>query len=115
MKSLIQAVVITAALVVPIASFAQPKSPKSRAEVRAELIELEQAGYNPGAANDATYPAEIQAATARLAQKPAALAAAKPPFADANDTGGVRVGASESGAGRSDASNNGTKAIYFGN
>ncbi|APA87496.1 DUF4148 domain-containing protein [Paraburkholderia sprentiae WSM5005] len=65
MKTLISAVAIAVALVVPVASFAQASQPVTRAQVRAELVQLEKAGYNP-TADDATYPANIQAAQARV-------------------------------------------------
>ena len=66
MKSLIQAVVVAAALVAPVASFAQQSNaPVTRAQVRAELVQLEQAGYHPGV-SDPFYPANIQAAEARF-------------------------------------------------
>ncbi|HEX7910590.1 MAG TPA: hypothetical protein VF534_21205 [Paraburkholderia sp.] len=51
MKSLIQAVAFVVVLAAPVASFAQ----------------IEQAGYNPAASSDSTYPADIQAAEARVA------------------------------------------------
>ena len=114
MKLLIQAVIISAALVAPFASFAQSSAPKTRAQVRAEMIELEQAGYNPAAANDATYPGQIQAAEARVAWKQASVTAAQTQVADANDTGGTVAGTSESGNIRPKPSNDGTKPIYFG-
>ena len=44
MKSLIQAVVVAAALAAPVAVFAQSNAPLTRAQVRAELIRLEKAG-----------------------------------------------------------------------
>ncbi|MDI7047882.1 DUF4148 domain-containing protein [Escherichia coli] len=67
MKSL-QAVVIAAVLATPIASFAQPSNARAtRAEVRAQLVQLEKAGYNPAKRDNATYPADIQAAEARVA------------------------------------------------
>ncbi|BAN23244.1 putative uncharacterized protein [Caballeronia insecticola] len=50
----------------PLAAFAQSSLPASRAEVRAELVQLEKAGYSP-AAEDASYPANLQAAEARVA------------------------------------------------
>ncbi|NPT40533.1 DUF4148 domain-containing protein [Paraburkholderia sp. 1N] len=114
MKTLIQAVAITVALVAPLASFAQSNAPKTRAEVRAELIQLEKAGYNPGASNDATYPAEIQAAEARVAEQNEATAAAKARVVDTSGFGGTVVGSSVSGAHRSTPSNDGMKPIYFG-
>lgn len=56
-----------AALASPLAAFAQTNSPLTRAEVRADLVRVEQAGYNPSAGEDANYPADIQAAEAKIA------------------------------------------------
>jgi hypothetical protein len=66
MKSLIQAVVVAAALAAPVAVFAQDNAPVTRAQVRAELVQLEQTGWRPGGA-DPQYPADIQAAEAKVA------------------------------------------------
>ncbi|HEX3636568.1 MAG TPA: DUF4148 domain-containing protein [Paraburkholderia sp.] len=66
MKSLIQAIVIAAVLAAPVASFAQSNQPVTRAQVRAELIQLEQAGYRPGL-SDPYYPTDLHAAQARVA------------------------------------------------
>ena len=72
-RTLIQAAAVAAFAIAPALSFAQnvdtQQAPKTRAEVRAELIQLEQAGYNPAEMNDANYPADIQAAEARVAQQ----------------------------------------------
>jgi hypothetical protein len=87
MKSLIQAVVVAAALAAPVAVFAQSSQPVTRAQVRAELIQLEKAGYDPSARNDATYPAEIQAAEAKVAAQNGAT----------SGYGGEVKGSSESG------------------
>jgi Domain of unknown function (DUF4148) len=88
MKSLIQAVAAAAVLAMPAVSFAQSNAPLTRAEVRAELVQLEKAGYHPAAGENTTYPAGIQAAEARVAAQ--------------NDTasghGGVASGSSASGA-----------------
>jgi hypothetical protein len=67
MKSLIQAVAVAAALIVPVASFAQSNAPLTRAEVRAQLTQLEQAGFKPSAGDATAYPANIQAAEAKVA------------------------------------------------
>lgn len=67
MKSLIEAVVIAALITAPLAAFAQSNQPVTRAQVRAELVQLEKAGYNPATSNDYDYPANIQAAEARVA------------------------------------------------
>lgn len=67
MKSLIEAAVIAALITAPLAAFAQSNQPVTRAQVRAELVQLEKAGYNPATSNDYDYPANIQAAEARVA------------------------------------------------
>jgi hypothetical protein len=67
MKSLIEAVAIAALITAPLAAFAQSNQPVTRAQGRAELVQLEKAGYNPAIANDDDYPANIQAAEARVA------------------------------------------------
>ncbi|WP_176055717.1 DUF4148 domain-containing protein, partial [Paraburkholderia caribensis] len=67
MKSLVYAAVVASVLAAPVASFAQSNQPVTRAEVRAQLVQLEQAGYNP-VASDAQYPRDIQAAEARVQQ-----------------------------------------------
>ncbi|QGZ63515.1 DUF4148 domain-containing protein [Paraburkholderia acidisoli] len=68
MKSLIKAVAIAAVLAVPAVSFAQAQGtngPVTRAQVRAELAQLEAAGYRPYQ-NDQYYPEDIQRAEARV-------------------------------------------------
>jgi opacity protein-like surface antigen len=67
MKSLIKAVAVAAVLAIPALSFAQSNQPVTRAQVRAELIQLEKAGYNPAESDQTTYPVELQAAEARVA------------------------------------------------
>ncbi|WCM23805.1 DUF4148 domain-containing protein [Paraburkholderia bryophila] len=105
MKSLIQAVVIAAALVAPVASFAQSNQPVTRAQVRSELIQLEQAGYQPGRA-DPYYPVDIQAAQARVAEQNGTAQAAQSGY------GGVVSGSSQGG--HPVALDNGPKSTYFG-
>ena len=89
MKSLFFAVAAASALAVPLAAFAQSDAPApiTRAQVRSELQQLEQAGYNPATGEDVNYPQDIQAAAARVAAR--------------NGTtgyGGVQSGLSASGA-----------------
>ncbi|MBP0592062.1 DUF4148 domain-containing protein [Paraburkholderia sp. LEh10] len=67
MKSLIKAVIAAAVLVAPVVSFAQSNAPLTRAQVRAELVQLEKAGYRPGDGDQTQYPEQIQAAEARVA------------------------------------------------
>lgn len=74
MKALIRTVLISCALAAPALSFAQSvQAPITRAEVRTDLIRLEQAGYKPGT-DSATYPEGIQAAEARVQAEDAAAA-----------------------------------------
>jgi hypothetical protein len=84
MKSLIQAVVIAATLVSPVAVFAQSNQPLTRAQVREQLVQIEKAGYNPATSNPNEYPANVQAAEARVAAQNAAV-------------GGVVSGSSQQG------------------
>ena len=94
MKSLIGTIALSLALVTPVASFAKPNQPLTRAQVRAELVQLEKAGYNPGANDDATYPVEIQAAEARVAAQNSETQASA---AQAGGYGSSTNGSSESG------------------
>ncbi|BCZ81876.1 membrane protein [Paraburkholderia terrae] len=103
MKSLIQAVVVAAALAAPVAVFAQSNQPVTRAQVRAELVQLENAGYKPGLASP-HYPADIEAAQARVAQQNGA------------EVGGAIGGSSVSGARayKTEAEVKGPRSVYFG-
>jgi hypothetical protein len=61
-------IIIAATLGAPIVSFAQaPQTPMTRAQVRTDLRRVERAGYSPARRDDASYPADIQAAEARIA------------------------------------------------
>ena len=86
MKSLIQVVVVAAALAAPVAVFAQSNAPVTRAQVRAELVQLEKAGFNPASGEDPNYPADIQAAEAKVAAQN-----------DATGVGGVANGSQDTG------------------
>jgi hypothetical protein len=65
-KMIVGLALVAATLSAPLLSFAQSNAPLTRAEVHADLIRVEQAGYTPGA-NDINYPADIQAAEAKIA------------------------------------------------
>ena len=71
MKKLVSSAVVVAALAVPAISFAQSEQPLTRAQVRAELVELEQAGYNP-AYRGVDYPQDLMAAQRRVDELKAA-------------------------------------------
>jgi type II secretory pathway pseudopilin PulG len=92
MKSLINAVAIAAVLAVPAVSFAQSSQPLTRAEVRAQLVQLEQAGYRPANGRDPYYPSDIQAAEARVAAQNGASM-------EKTSYGAPSSGSSESGSG----------------
>ncbi|KVH41647.1 DUF4148 domain-containing protein [Burkholderia diffusa] len=59
-------------------ALAQSNVPLTRAQVREELIRLEAAGYDPSKGDDGEYPADIQAAMAKLAEQDRARMAALP-------------------------------------
>lgn len=65
-KALVCLALAAGAMAAPALSFAQSNGPVTRAEVRADLVRLEQAGYNPSVGEDAQYPASIQAAEAKV-------------------------------------------------
>jgi len=66
-KALICLALAAGALAAPVLSFAQSNAPVTRAEVRADLVRVEQAGYQPGGGSDINYPTDIQAAEAKIA------------------------------------------------
>lgn len=92
MKTFISAVAVAAALAVPALSFAQQSdAPLTRAQVRADLVQLEKAGYNPNV-SDPSYPSNIQAAEARVNTTAVAQAPVQ-----SSDYGSVAAGSSQSG------------------
>jgi hypothetical protein len=103
------------ALTAPVLSFAQSNAPVTRAEVRADLVRLEQAGYHPSLAEDANYPASIQAAEAKVAAQNA-------PQTTQSSYGGVTQNGSSSSGMRTHASTDSSCVgpvsfcnVYFGN
>lgn len=112
MKALISALFVSCALAAPIYAFAQSNTaspsttngPVTRAEVRADLVRVEQAGYRPSA-SDNNYPNDIQHAEAIVAQEQA-----KP---DAGAVGGVSMSGDSDAGGQATASA-GARSIYAG-
>ena len=103
---LVQSLIVAAVLAIPaVSSFAQSNAPVTRAEVKAQLDQLEKAGYQPGR-DDPYYPADVQAAEARVSAQNGA----------ATSFGGVTDGTSASGARAvvSPALNDNAKSVYFG-
>jgi len=117
MNKLAKYAFVFSALVAPVMSFAQQTNdPVSRAQVRADLIRLEKAGYNQGVHGDASYPAEIQAAEAKVA-------AEDEQAAQRSGMGGVPATTSDSGSRHRDSTSPRTDEcvgpasycnIYFG-
>jgi Domain of unknown function (DUF4148) len=103
MNSLIKAVAFALVIAAPVASFAQSNAPLTRAQVRAELVQLEKAGYTPIRGADPYYPADIQAAEARVAAQNGSAAA--------TGIGGVSGGGAAFGHA---VDTSGTKSIFFG-
>jgi Ni/Co efflux regulator RcnB len=101
MKALISAVVLAAAVAAPVAAFAQSnQQPLTRAEVRADLVNLEQAGYDP-LSDRQNYPHNIQAAEARV---------------HAQDSGyGVQANGTSQASSHSLADEKGPRSVFFGN
>lgn len=99
MKKLALLALTLSALVSSSVTFAQSASaPLTRAQVRAELIRLEQAGYNPATVNDVTYPADILAAEAKVAVQDAEQQAATPKQQNSDSGMGAEMkGTSDSG------------------
>ncbi|HEX7684903.1 MAG TPA: DUF4148 domain-containing protein [Trinickia sp.] len=64
MNTLIKQVAVAVALIAPVASFAQSNQPLTREQVRADLVRVERAGYNPR--DWQHYPDNIQAAEQRV-------------------------------------------------
>jgi hypothetical protein len=94
---LAQAFIVAAVVALPTISFAQSSQPLTRAQVRAELVQLENAGYNP-TSDSTTYPRNIQAAEAKL----------NAPTQDAEPAYGASTsGSSAAGAAVSSASSQG--------
>jgi Domain of unknown function (DUF4148) len=94
-KSLIPAVVIVSALAAPTFAFAQStdnNGPLTRAEVKAQLVQLEKAGYNP-AGDQIDYPANIQAAQARVDAENGRAATSYGPSTSGTSAAGVRSSA----------------------
>ncbi|WP_246530267.1 DUF4148 domain-containing protein [Paraburkholderia podalyriae] len=86
---------------IPALASAETNGPLARAQVRAQLVELEQAGYNPGADCPANCPESLQHAEAVVAQQQANANAAYGPAFSGTVQAGKRVGHSWIGPRRS--------------
>jgi hypothetical protein len=94
-------IIVAVTLAIPaVSSFAQSNQPLTRSEVKAQLVQVEQAGYNPSM-DHTTYPASIQAAEARVAVQ------------NGQGYGGVADGVSASGGAPAHTGNT-VAPVYFG-
>ncbi len=111
MKSRVYAMVAASVLSIPLAAFAQTSDngAVTRAQVRQDLIQVEQAGYNPANANDPYYPNDIQAAEARVHQQEATAAAGQ-----TSGYGGVAAGSAEAGAPMQMRPANSSQSLFSG-
>lgn len=86
-EKVIQSLIVAAAVALPVLSFAQSNPPLTRAEVRAQLVELQKAGYNP-ASDETQYPKNIEAAEARLSAQKGLVASSYGPAAAGTSASG---------------------------
>ncbi|WP_322034117.1 DUF4148 domain-containing protein [Paraburkholderia sp. J76] len=122
MKTIKHVAVVAALLAAPLAAFAQaemaptetPQDSLTRAQVKQDQIQVQQAGYNNSAGDQASYPREAQAAEARVG--------AMQTRDGASGYGGVAAGSSASGSPvpmsvqpAHTGVPPGTKPVYFGN
>ncbi|WP_158937302.1 DUF4148 domain-containing protein [Burkholderia sp. S171] len=93
MKSFTSVVLAASILLVPLSGFAQQSgSMITRAQVRAELIQLEKAGYTPSTGNETNYPADIQAAEAKVSTESATVATGSVGGSENRSDSGQRAG-----------------------
>lgn len=105
MKSLVQSIVIAAALTAPVAVFAQSNAPVTRAQVNAQLVQFQQAGGLRSAGDDPYYPNDAQMTQARADSQNGAAEA----------VGGVHVGTSSAGApAATDGPRSLSRSLYLG-
>lgn len=92
MRTSMRTIATAIALLVPVMSWAQSSNgPLTREQVRAQLIQLERAGYNPAQRDNETYPTRLQAAEARVAAQNGTVGTAT------TGVGGTTNGSSASG------------------
>lgn len=114
MKSIKHIAAIAALVATPLAAFAQSGDSLSRAQVKQDQVQVEQAGYNNSVGDQASYPREAQAAEARIGDQQVREAST-------GGYGGVMPGSSASGVPDQPmqpahtGGAPGTKSVYFGN
>ena len=108
-KFLISALVLSSALAAPAFAFAQSNAPVTRAQVKAELVQLEKAGYSPGGEN-VNYPQDIQAAEQKVWAQQGVASSSYGSSTGSLSASGARTDYAPSHYAPSQA----TQSIYFG-
>jgi hypothetical protein len=103
-KSFVPAVVIASAVAAPTLAFAQDNTQVTRAAVKIDLQQMEQAGYKP-AADRTTYPDHAQAAEQRMVTERGVVATSYGPSISGSSASGMQTPMTPA---------NGTHSIYFG-
>ncbi|KAB0632541.1 DUF4148 domain-containing protein [Burkholderia latens] len=104
---LIAALLVAVSAAVAAPAFAGSETTVTRAQVRAELVQLQQAGYVPGRANDPHYPDDLQAALTRIRTNDAVAA-------DMATSGYGNDAAASTQSGHRPATRIAERSIYFG-
>ncbi|MDB5835240.1 MAG: hypothetical protein JWR14_5070 [Caballeronia sp.] len=106
-KLVLPALLVASALAAPMIASAQDNNaPVTRAEVRAQLTQLEKAGYSP-ATNDNYYPQSLQQAQQRVDASNGIAAQAYGPSTSGTSASGLHVLVAP-------ASGDAQHSIYFG-
>lgn len=103
-KSFVSAVVIASTIAAPALVFAQDNTQVTRAAVKMDLQQMEQAGYNP-VADRTTYPDHAQAAEQRIEMERGVVATSYGPSISGSSASGIQTPMTPA---------NGTHSIYFG-
>ncbi|VVE53820.1 hypothetical protein PCA20602_04896 [Pandoraea capi] len=106
MKAIVSALLVSCAIAAPFSAFAQSNNnaPLTRAQVRADLIRYENAGYRP-LGSELNYPANIERASAIIAQQDAQAGVAN--VVSTAVSSGVSTGDQA-------ATGTGSSSLYFG-
>jgi hypothetical protein len=91
MKTIKQITAVAALVATPLIAFAQSDDSLSRAQVKQDQLQVEQAGYTNSSGDQTSYPREAQAAEARVGAQQVSEEAS-------GGYGGVMPGSSASGA-----------------
>jgi hypothetical protein len=104
-KSLVPAIVLASALGAPAFAYAQDADTVTRPAVKADLIQMEQSGYNVEG-DHTTYPAQTQAAEQRVEANRGITATSYGSPTDGSYAAGMRS--------TPIAQPDGTRSVYFG-